>query len=142
MAALKRKVLDAARKAVVLNADDPRCLALASEFSSLRRFLFSHDATSPALGDYRNEGCDVLFLDGTCGTVVWASRSNAVELIKAAEIPIIASDLSLTSNAMAAAGLALGLGIDIDAIRSGLCRYTKEFAQRLNPINELSRAQA
>ena len=34
MAALKRKVLDAARNAVVLNADDPRCLALAPEFAS------------------------------------------------------------------------------------------------------------
>ena len=49
MTALKRKVLDAARKAVVLNADDPRCLALAPEFaSSVRIFLFSRNAVSQA----------------------------------------------------------------------------------------------
>ena len=45
MVAVKRKVLDVARKAVVLNADDPRCLALAEEFKPrLRTILFSKSA--------------------------------------------------------------------------------------------------
>jgi cyanophycin synthetase len=132
MAALKRKVLDAARKAVVLNADDPRCLALAPEHASrLRTFLFSRDAGLSALHDHRARGGDVLYLDRSAGeeTIVSASGSNAVSLLGASEIPVTQGGLfwQHASNAMAAAGLAIGLGIDIETIREGLRRYGKGY---------------
>jgi cyanophycin synthetase len=144
MAALKRKVLDTARKAVVLNADDARCLALAPEFiSSLRTFLFSRDAQSSALRDHRARGGDVLYIDRSGGeeTIVSASGSDAVSLIKTSEIPVTNGGVfwQHASNAMAAAGLALGLGIGLDTIRSGLRRYGKEYAAaycRLHIIDE------
>ena len=146
MAALKRKVLDTARKAVVLNADDPRCLALAPEFaSSVRTFLFSRDAESSALRDHRAHGGDVLYIDRSNGadTIVSASGSNAVSLIKTSEIPVTRGGVfwQHASNAMAAAGLALGLGIDIETIRAGLSRYGKEYAAafcRLQIVDEFS----
>jgi cyanophycin synthetase len=143
MAALKRKVLDVASKAVVLNADDPRCLALAPGFSSLRTFLFSRDAASSPLRNHRNRGGDALFLDGSRGAeiIVWASGSNVAELVKMVDIPATKNGVfwQHASNAMAAAGLALGLGIGIDTIRLGLRRYGKEFAAaycRLQMVDE------
>ena len=53
MTALKRKVLDAARKAAVLNADDPRCLALAPEFASSVRTMATVDSYRQAFRDLR-----------------------------------------------------------------------------------------
>jgi cyanophycin synthetase len=145
MAALKRKVLDAARKAVILNADDPRCLALAPEFSSsVRTFLFSRNAESRALRDHRAQGGDVVYIDRSGGdeTIVSASGSNAVSLISTSEIPVTKGGLfwQHASNAMAAAGLAIGLGVDVETIRVGLRRYGKEFAAafcRLQAIDDL-----
>lgn len=132
MAALKRKVLDAARKAVVLNADDPRCLALAPEFTKkLRTFLFSRDSGSPAISDHTARGGDALFLAATDGheTIMVASGSDAIPLLRTADIPATRNGLfwQQSMNAMAAAALAIGLGVDRDAIREGLRRYGKAF---------------
>lgn len=132
MAALKRKVLDAARKAVVLNADDPRCLALAPEFErSLRVFLFSRHSDSPALRSHLSRGGDALFLVDQNGreTIMIASGSTTTPLLRTAEVPATCGGLfwQHSSNAMAAASLALGLGIDLDTIRLGLRRYGGEF---------------
>jgi cyanophycin synthetase len=141
MAALKRKVLDAARGAVVLNADDPRCLALAPEFtSSVRTLLFSRDAQSSAVRDHRARGGDVLYVDGEM--ILWSLGANAVPLIRASEIPVTKDGLfwQHSSNAMAAAGLAIGLGIDIETIREGLRRYGKEYPgtySRLQIVDDL-----
>ena len=62
--------------------------------------------------------------------IVSASGSNAVSLVGTYEIPVTKGGLfwQHASNAMAAAGLAIGLGIDVEAIRQGLRRYGKESA--------------
>ena len=132
MAALKRKVLDAARKAVVLNADDPRCLALAPDFAGrVRTFLFSRNADSPALRDHMARGGDLVFLaadeDGR-ETIMVASGVASVALLRTADVPVTRGGLlwQHSSNAMAAAALAIGLGIDLDTIRIGLRRYGRE----------------
>jgi cyanophycin synthetase len=141
MAALKRKVLDAARKAVVLNADDPRCLGVVPEFaSSVRTFLFSRDAASSALRNHRAHGGDVLYVDGEM--IAWGLGANTVSLLRASEIPVTKDGLfwQHASNAMAAAGLAIGLGIDIETIREGLRRYGKEYPaafSRLQIVDDL-----
>jgi cyanophycin synthetase len=132
MAALKRKVLDAACKAVVLNADDPHCLALAPEFAPpLQTILFSRDAKSSALRDHRARGGDVLYIDRSGDEmIVSASGTHTISVVRASEIPVTKGGLfwQHVSNAMAAAGLAIGLGIDIETIRAGLRRYGKEYA--------------
>ncbi len=132
MAVLKRKVLDAARKAVVLNADDPRCLKLAPEFSrSVRTFLFSRNWDSQALGEHLARGGDALFLDKHDGneTIMVASGSNTTPLLRTAELPVTVNGLfwQHASAAMAAAALAIGLSIDMDTIKEGLKRYGREF---------------
>jgi cyanophycin synthetase len=132
MAALKRKVLDAATKAVVLNADDSRCLAFAPEFAPrVRTFLFSRDAESAALRDHRMRGGDAVFLDRRDGheTIMAASGADACAVVRTDEIPATHNGLfwQQSSNAMAACALAMGLGIEIDPIRAGLRRYGREF---------------
>jgi cyanophycin synthetase len=132
MAAVKRKVLDAARRAVVLNADDHRCLALAPEFTKkVRTFLFSRDAGWPALREHLTHGGDALFLAHQEGheTITIASGADAAVLLRTADILATRDGLfwQHSSNAMAAAALAIGLGIDLDAIREGLRRYGGKF---------------
>jgi cyanophycin synthetase len=74
----------------------------------------------------------VLFLDRLENNevIVTASGPDAVVLLKTADIPVTHGGLfwQHAVNALAAAGLAIGLGIDLDTIRSGLRRYGREFA--------------
>lgn len=131
MLALKRKVLDAARKAVVLNADDPRCIALAPEFAGrLRVLLFSRERGSQAVRDHVARGGEAVFLADQGGheTIMIASASNTVPLLRTADVPVTRGGLfwQHASNATAATALAIGLGIDLDTIREGLTRYGRE----------------
>jgi cyanophycin synthetase len=132
MVAVKRKVLDVARKAVVLNADDLRCLALAHEFGPrLKVILFSCRADAPAIRDHAASGGDALFLAKYHGreTIVLASGMNEVPLLATDDVPATKEGLIWFHgiNAMAAAALAIALGIGHDAIRSGLRRYGREY---------------
>jgi cyanophycin synthetase len=132
MVSVKRKVLDSARKAVVLNADDPRCLALAPEFHRvLRTILFSRDRNSAALQEHAARGGDVLFLDTANGpeTIVLRSGSGEIPLVGTAEVPATKGGLIWFhgTNAMAAAALAMGLGVGLESIRDGLRRYGAEY---------------
>ena len=140
MAALMRKVLDAARRAVVLNADDPRCLALASEFSpSVKTILFSRSRNNGAVRDHRGRGGDVVFLDLLDGheTVVAASASGEVSLIRTADIRASSGDQSgpKAANAAAAAALALGMGVNVAQIREGLRQYSEDFPAAGHPLS-------
>lgn len=128
MAALKAKVLDAARKAVVLNADDPRCAGLAPSCRArLRTILFSMIPGSPAIAAHLAAGGEAIGLLPVTGreTIVHWHGTSVTPLIGAAEFPaslggIIRPNLA---NAMAASGLALGLDLSPAQIRDGLTRY-------------------
>jgi cyanophycin synthetase len=143
---VERTVLDTARKAIVLNADDPRCLALATEFTAkLRTILFSRSPGSTASLDHRARGGDALFLANRDGrdTIVVASGSVETTLLAAAEIPATKSgSIELTMNAMAAAALAIGLGIDLDDIRAGLRRFGPGYAVPFCSQDKVALAQA
>lgn len=133
MVAVKRKVVDVARKAVVLNADDPRCLALADEFKPrLRTILFSKSAETSAIRSHLASGGEALFLAKRDGreTIVVASASNEIPLLAPDEIPATNGGLIWYHglNALAASALAVALDIDHDAIRRGLRRYGKDYA--------------
>jgi cyanophycin synthetase len=128
MAALKRKVLDAARKAVVLNADDPRCAGLAPDYRAhLRTILFSLDPDSPEIQAHIDAGGEALTIGSTQSreTIMHLDAKGATPLVRTDEFPasqggIIRPNIA---NAMAASGLALGLAIEPRFIRQGLARY-------------------
>lgn len=132
MVEIERKVLDIARKAVVLNTDDPQCLALAPEFTvKLRTILISRSPDSVDIRDYVARGGEALFLANRDGqeTIVVASGSDESPLLSIEAIPATEGGsirFDDVMNAMAAAALAIGLGIDLDDIRKGLTRCAAE----------------
>jgi cyanophycin synthetase len=63
MASLKRKVVDAARKTVVLNADDRLCRGLIGEFPVERTTLFSFSPRSKAVKEHLKRGGVAYCLD-------------------------------------------------------------------------------
>jgi cyanophycin synthetase len=128
MAALKAKVIDAARKAVVLNADDPRCARLAASCRDrLRTLLFSLIPGSPEIGAHLEAGGEAIMfriLEGS-ETIVHCRGHDVTPLIGAAAFPASLGGIIRpnVANAMAASGLALGLGLSPGQIRDGLMRY-------------------
>ena len=128
MAALKRKVLDAARRAVVLNAEDTHCAAMAPEFATkVRTLLFSRDPAAPVLRQHLARDGEGLFLGGAAGEqeIVIAKGAIATPLVKINALPSTRNGLVWQNavNAMVAAALALGMGLAPETIARGLMRY-------------------
>lgn len=124
MAALKRKVLDAARDAVVLNADDKFCAAMVPEFAlRLRTILFSLDANSAVTRAHLANGGEAVVLNKE--TIEIRTGSQTIQLLKTGEMPSTMNGVIRVNaaNGMAAAALALGLGISTEHIREALKRY-------------------
>ena len=74
-----------------LNADDPRCLALAEEFKPrLRTILFSKSPETAAIRSHVAAGGEALFLAKRDGreTIVVASPSGEVPLLATDEVPV------------------------------------------------------
>jgi cyanophycin synthetase len=124
MAALKRKVLEAARKAVVLNADDVHCATMSEEFAKpIRTILFSLDAKSSVVRKHIQNGSEVIVLAGD--SIEVQNGAGSEPLLQVSELPSTMNGLirANIANAMAAAGLAIGLGVAHEHIRDGLRRY-------------------
>ena len=141
----ERMVLGMARKTVVLNADDPQCLALMSDFAPRpRTILFSRSPDSSA--DHRARGGEALFLANRDrrDTIVVATGPNERPLLTTGEISAMngGSIEPPSMNAMAAAAIAMGLGIDLDDVRTGLKRCGAEYAIPFSSEDEVSLAQA
>jgi len=104
----------------VLNADDPRVLAM-RRLASGRPWLFSLDADHPAIRTTLAEGGRAIsVLDGEL--VVMTSRRHADRLLPVEDVPVTLAGISShnLSNAMAAAAAALGAGIPEEAVVDGL----------------------
>jgi len=103
----------------VLNADDPRVLAM-RRGSSGRVWLFSLDHHHPAIRDVLAEGGRAMtILDGRM-TVL--ERSQARPLVRLEDVPVTIAGISSTNiqNAMAAAAAALAIGLSERAVARGL----------------------
>lgn len=127
MARLKRKVLELARRAIVLNVDDERCAKMAAEFPSVRKILFSMQPEFSAIRQHVGAGDAAIFVKTTEAGEVIALSAGGEEavLLPIAELPSCMGGIARhnIANAMAAAGLALGLGVSPDVIAAGLRDY-------------------
>jgi UDP-N-acetylmuramyl tripeptide synthase len=137
MTRLKRKVIAAARRAVVLNADDPHCAAMAAEFPRQRVILFSSRPDSPILRDHLAEGGSAIGIEAQAGAemiVLW-SGSRRHPILGVADLPAAMGGILRhnIANAMAAAALAVDLDIDLDAIAAGLAAF------ELTPLHSFGR---
>ncbi|MFC2992556.1 Mur ligase family protein [Halomonas tibetensis] len=123
MAALKGSVLRRARKAVVLNAEDARCLAVRDQVSAPRQLLFSRDPDTPAL-------CAHLAGGGEGVSVVnWKDEPTLCLLAGDVVTPLLpVTQLAAAAephlgNALAVAALAHAQGLSLKVIAAGLATF-------------------
>lgn len=104
---------------VVLNADDPRVLAM-RRVASGRPWLFSMDPRHPALREALADGGRAIsVLDGT---IAWMEDSTVHRLIDLDCVPVTLAGLSrmYTQNALAAAAAGLAAGLPARSVIKGL----------------------
>ena len=104
---------------VVLNADDPRVLAM-RRVASGRPWLFSMDGRHPALRETLADGGRAIsVLDGT---IAWMEDSTVHPLIDLDRVPVTLAGLSrmYTQNALAAAAAGLAAGLPARSVTKGL----------------------
>jgi len=104
---------------VVLNADDPRVLAM-RRTAAARPWLFSLDPRHPALREaLADGGRAITVLDGT---IVWIDGPAVHPLVDLDRVPITLAGLSrmYTQNALAAAAAGLAVGLPHRSVSKGL----------------------
>lgn len=143
MAKLKRKAIDAARKTVVLNADDRLCRQLIGEFPVHRTTVFSFDSRSGTVKEHLEKGGVAFCLDESeVPRIVRLQGQEAHTIVCISDMPatwggVVRHNIA---NAMAAAALADGLGIASGIIRAGLESFeltTEQLPGRFNIIGDL-----
>jgi cyanophycin synthetase len=110
---------------VVLNADDPRVLAMRRTATG-RPWLFSLDPDHPAFRE-------VLARDGRAmsiqdGRMTWFDRYEAHTLVPILDVPVTLAGVSRINaqNAMAAAAAALAIGLPSRAVVKGLKTFVQD----------------
>ena len=135
MAALKRKVVDCARKAVVLNADCPYASSFMKEYPADRVIAFSLHADSTEVQAHIDRGGRAIVLRESPrgGTILFIGPTGTQEFCEVSDLPSTLDGLARhnIANAMAACGLALGLAVPVEIIRSGLQNF--ETSVELSP---------
>jgi cyanophycin synthetase len=104
---------------VVLNADDPRVLAMRRHATG-RPWLFSTDPNHPAIREaLADGGRGMTVLDGH---LAWVERHETHPLASLVDIPVTLAGISRTNlqNAMAAAAAGLAIGLPERAVIRGL----------------------
>ena len=103
----------------VLNADDPRALAMRRHASG-RPWLFTTDPDHPAIREVLSEGGRAITVldDRLC----WLERRQTHPLVPVVDVPVTLAGISRTNlqNAMAATAAALAIGLPERAVVRGL----------------------
>ena len=123
----------------VLNADDPRVLAMRTTLRA-RPWVFSRDPDSPAVREVLSEG-------GRATTVIdgWLSVLTADgdpdPIVEVVDIPMTLAGLSRfnVENALAAASAALAVGLSREVVREGLTTFRPDPQHNPGRMNFFSR---
>jgi cyanophycin synthetase len=133
LARVKNVVARAAAKALVLNADDPRCLAMARTRRKTAEVLyFSMHADNPALLRHLERNGRAAYLED--GTVVLADGKRRHALLEAAAMPIAMGGHARfnIANALAVAAGMLAAGFAAPQISACLGTFVSD--SRNNPL--------
>ncbi|MDP5220670.1 Mur ligase family protein [Ruegeria sp. 2205SS24-7] len=127
MARLKSSVLQHARTAVVVNAEDSLCLQALEATTAPRRILVAMAATTPALAAHLESGGDGVFVatQDDADWIVMARGTHHVPVMNVADIPATMGGLLHFNvmNAMFAIALADAQSVPADAIRTALASF-------------------
>ena len=141
MAELKASVLARARHAVVINADDPLCLAMQARARCPRRIWVTQHPGAPALLQHLAQGGEAVICMrlGASQTpwIVLAHGSQRTPVMALAEIPATAGGLLHFNmfNALAAVALAWAHGIRMETIRAALAGFGHGVDQNPGRLN-------
>ena len=141
MAELKAEVLERARDAVVVNADDPLCVAMLTRAGTDRHILVATDPAADPVVEHLARGGEAVILaqDGERLDVVLAAGAARTVLLAVPDIPAAMAGLLRYNvrNAMFAAALAWAQGIDPATIRDALGTFTASVAHNPGRYNFL-----
>jgi len=139
---LKQQVLDCAEDAAIVNMEDDNCVRMMDTVKAARLIVYSLDPDNAALKRALALGHTAFTLDADKQNVVLKQQDAEKKIVARVE-DILATSSGLAfhniANAMAAAGLALGLGIDLAFISTGLQSADASidrFATRFNVIDD------
>lgn len=139
LAEVKRIPIEVARDAVVLNADDPHCLAMA-DFSQAKHiwYVTTNPKNSLVREHIRAGGKAVALEDGINGQMVAIyDRGAHIPLLWTHLIPATLEGKALhnVQNAMFAAAMAHAMGVKLDDIRHGLRTFDTTYFQAPGRMN-------
>jgi len=136
LAAIKRRVLELADGYAVINADDPRCLAMLGKIQRALPILVSRDPESSAVREHLACGGKAVLIarsDDGEESLVLARGTESEHLLRTHEIPAVMNGLLPLNaqNAAFAAALCWSLGVDAALIGAGLRQFSNSV--RNNP---------
>lgn len=114
MVSLMAEVLERTDEAIVVDADDPRSMAMRSRAATARHILVSRHPAGPALNGHLRQGGEAAFTAEHDGRrwIILASRDSQTPVM-----PVTGVD---TGSAVLAAALGWAQGVDVVSIRQGL----------------------
>jgi cyanophycin synthetase len=121
---------------VVLNADDPRTLAM-RRLSRARPFTFGLDPDAPGLREAQTEGGRAAtVLDGD---LVVLTRGRVERLLPVLDVPVTLAGLASfnVANALAAAAAGIAVGLPTEAVLEGLRGFRPDPGQNPGRMNIL-----
>ena len=143
LAEVKRVVVEVARDAAVLNADDPLCLKMASYTDAKSLCYVTMDPAHALVREHIRAGGRAVSLEtGVNGQMITIYDKGAhIPLLWTHLIPATMEGRALhnVNNAMFAAAMAFSMGIKLETIRQGLRTFDTTFFQapgRTNVYNE------
>jgi cyanophycin synthetase len=132
LARIKSIVARRARRTLVLNAEDPLCLAMRQSMRAERLCLVAKDAAAPSLGDHIADGGCAVTLRGSAGSsmIVLADHGIVEDVIEPANVPATLSGCHAGKvwNVMFAVAIARAMGASLDHIRRGLLSFKPDLA--------------
>ncbi|MBV7537573.1 cyanophycin synthetase [Duganella sp. sic0402] len=134
LASVKAVVAQAASRAVVLNAEDPRCCAIGATLDEkVERIYFSCEPNHPALLQHVRDGGRATWLENgalmACGADGFPQR-----LLDASEMPSTLGGCARhnIANGLAATAALMACDLGLHAIAAGLCSFVSD--ARHNPM--------
>ena len=116
------EVLQRTRFAVVVNGDDPRCMALLDQAAAPRVIVVARNGDCPDLLGCRESGLEVVFLRHQQGQdwVVYGQGSQETPIVALADNGTGVQGADIGTDILCAVALAIAQGVNGDAIRNGL----------------------
>jgi cyanophycin synthetase len=140
LARIKSIVARRARRAVVLNAEDPLCLAMREQARAERLWLVAREAAAPALRAHRAAGGAAAFLaDGVIRLAADGGAGEPVIAVAAIPATLGGRHPGKLWNALFAAAVAHAMGAPLERIRAGLESFRPDLADSQGRCSILDR---